>query len=641
MDPTAEWLETDGLGGFAMGTVSGVRTRRYHGALVWAAAPPTGRRVLVSGFDVAVERAGTTEALSAQEYLPDVRHPDGPSRLSAFHHDPWPTWTYRLAEGAEVQHELFMPRGTAVVVLLWSLRGAQGPATLVVRPFLADRDYHHLCKDTGTLPPAPEYARGLLRLRAQPSGAPISLATNGAYHHEPHWYRSFRYDTERERGLDCVEDLPSPGVLRFDLSEGPAALVVTAPGHEAALAGDALLCALGLRDRERARRASIADPLARAALAYRVRRGSGETVIAGYPWFTDWGRDTFIAMRGLCLATDDLPAARAILVEWADVVSDGMLPNRFCDSTSSGEGDAPEWNAVDASLWFVVVAHELLARCDGGASLSSRDRTRLRDAVQAVLEGYARGTRHRIHQDGDGLLAAGEPGVQLTWMDAKVGDYVVTPRIGKPVEIQALWWNALSLAGRTDARWRLASERCHAAFHARFWNEARGCLFDVVDVDHVADRHDAAVRPNQIFAVGGLPEALLTGPRAQAVVDTVEHHLWTPLGLRSLAPGEPGYRARYAGGPWERDTAYHQGTVWPWLLGPFVEAWLRVRGFTAEARGEARARFLEPALAHLCTAGLGHVSEVADGDPPHTPGGCPFQAWSMGELMRVRRLLSD
>jgi predicted glycogen debranching enzyme len=263
---------------------------------------------------------------------------------------------------------------------------------------------------------------------------------------------------------------------------------------------------------------------------------------------------------------------------------------------------------------------------------------RLDAACAAILDGYAAGTRFRIGADSDGLLRAGVPGLQLTWMDAKVGERVITPRIGKPVEVQALWINALRIGvARWSPCWRDLEQRASAAF-GRFVTDD-GALLDVIDVDHIPGAVDARLRPNQILAVGGLPFPLLTGSPARAVVDAVEARLLTPLGLRSLDPADPDYRGAYGGGPAERDGAYHQGTVWPWLIGPFVDAWLGVRGRTPEAKAEARARFLPPLDAHLAEAGLGHVSEVADGDPPHRPGGCPFQAWSLGELVRVRRML--
>jgi predicted glycogen debranching enzyme len=354
-----------------------------------------------------------------------------------------------------------------------------------------------------------------------------------------------------------------------------------------------------------------------------VCRGSGHTILAGFPWFTDWGRDTFIAMRGLIIARGRYDVAASILLGWADLVSEGMLPNRFPD-----HGETPEFNSVDASLWYAIAVHEFLA----AARPDSAVRTQLLRAVTAILDGYAAGKRFAIRMDDDGLIACGVPDVQLTWMDAKVGDHVVTPRIGKPVEVEALWINALRCAG---GRYAAIAARAETAFRERFWNPRSGCLHDVVDVDHHAGHVDSSVRPNQILAAGGLPFAVVDADVARAIVAKVERELLTPLGLRTLAPGEPAYRPRYEGGVWERDTAYHQGTVWPWLIGPFVDAWLSVHGDDQAHRDEARLRFLGPLQAHLRVAGLGHVSEIADGNPPHTPRGCPFQAWSTGELIRA------
>jgi predicted glycogen debranching enzyme len=391
-----------------------------------------------------------------------------------------------------------------------------------------------------------------------------------------------------------------------------------------------------LAARERKRREKLGEPLEAAADAYFARRGEGRTIVAGYPWFGEWGRDTFIALRGLGLATGRLADVHAVLTEWSAALSEGMLPSRFAD-----RGEAPEYDSVDASLWFVVVAGEYLdALAAAGKKTPPRARALLGMAVQEILEAYAKGTRFGIRADADGLLAAGASGRALTWMDARVGDRAITPRIGKPVEIQALWIHALAVGARLgDARWSAMREQALASFEARFWDASMGGLYDVVDVDHAPGRVDAAVRPNQIFAVGGLPDALLDGKKAQSVVDLVEDRLLTPLGLRSLAPDEPGYHPRYEGDPARRAAAYHDGTVWPWLLGPFVEAWVRVRGGSRGAILEARSRFLPSLEKHLEEAGLGHVSEIADGDAPHTPRGCPFQAWSVGEALRLEKVV--
>lgn len=397
---------------------------------------------------------------------------------------------------------------------------------------------------------------------------------------------------------------------------------------------DVVHASADLMGRERSRRLALGCLLAQSADGYIVTRGQGRSIIAGYPWFTDWGRDTFIALRGLCFAGGRDDDARDMIVEWAGAVSDGMLPNRFPDA-----GEQPEYNSVDASLWFVVAVGELLARGrQGHTEVSADQRARLIAAVGQIVAGYARGTRYGIRADADGLLQCGEPGSQLTWMDARVDGRPITPRIGKPVEIQALWINALAAAADLGYPWSAAYRLARRAFVDRFWDDATGMLADVVDVDHVPGSRDDSVRRNQIFAVGGLPLTLLPRARARRIVDGVERELLTPVGLRSLSASDPRYAPHYTGGPSLRDAVYHQGTVWPWLLGPFVEAWLRVRGNTRWARMEARRRFVAPLLEQVESEGLGHLAEIADADAPHALRGCPAQAWSLGELMRIERL---
>ncbi|HXV75336.1 MAG TPA: amylo-alpha-1,6-glucosidase [Candidatus Polarisedimenticolaceae bacterium] len=628
-DERNEWLEADGLGGFASGTASGIRTRRYHALLLVATTPPSGRYVLVNGIEAWARTADGDEALTSQRYAPGVVHPDGAARIESFASAPWPSWVFRLRDGCRIRFDLFVPHETSSVVLSWRADRVKPPLELFVRPLLSGRDPHALHRENTAFrfEPAPLPGGGQ-RWAPYPDVPAIYVTGNGEYDHSPDWYRNFVYEQERLRGLDFIEDLASPGVFRWDLARGPASLSFSA--DEARLPGGA-----GVereRRAERRRRRRFPSELDRSADAYLVRRGTGKTIVAGYPWFGDWGRDTFISLRGLCLTTGRLDDAGRILREWARAVSNGMLPNRFPD-----RGEAPEYNSVDASLWYVIAVHEFLEAVRRERGAPSRLASELREAVDAILEGYARGTRYRIGMDRDGLLASGEPGVQLTWMDAKVGDRVITPRTGKPVEVQALWLNALAIGASWNARWRGVLERGSRSLTERFWNPANGMLYDVVDVDHVAGSHDAAVRPNQILTVGGLPRCVLDSGRARSVVDGVERRLLTPLGLRSLAPDEAGYAARYEGGVAERDGAYHQGTVWPWLLGPFVEAWVRVRGGSTDARRQASRRFLAPVERHLRDAGSGHVSEITDAEDPYTPRGCPFQAWSLGELLRLSR----
>jgi predicted glycogen debranching enzyme len=632
----SEWLETDGLGGFASGTVSGIRTRRYHGVLLTATTPPTGRMMLVNGVEAWAITPKGRVALSTHLYQPGLRHPDGVSRLVAFSHRPWPTWTWDIGMGTRIIGELFATAGTPRVVMTWRAEGAgQQPVGLELRPLMSGRDYHAVHHENAAFAFQPERHAAVLRWRPYDGGPAVSCLTTGEYHHSPEWYRQFLYSAERERGLDDTEDLASPGVISFsriDLRE--AAVVWQAGELEATDAEMVSTFVEAWRVAERRRRERFDTPLAFSADQYLVRRGTGRTIVAGYPWFTDWGRDTFIALRGVCLATGRFADARDILLEWAGTVSEGMLPNRFPDS-----GDAPEFNSVDASLWFVIAVHELRgAAVRRPGVLSRTQNARLQDACLAIVEGYARGTRYGIRMDDDSLLAAGEPGQQLTWMDARVGDREITPRIGKPVEIQALWLNALHAVAAFDAGWGHTLARGTLSFGEKFWNADRRILYDVVDVNHVRGISDATFRPNQILAVGGLPLPIVTNGRAGVIVDAVERHLWTPLGLRSLARMETGYVPHYEGDGSQRDAAYHQGTVWPWLAGPFVDAWLRVRGYSEEARVAAFRRFVAPLEEHLESAGLGHVSEIADADTPFIPRGCPFQAWSLGELIRAKVL---
>jgi predicted glycogen debranching enzyme len=630
----AEWLEADGLGGFASGTVSGVRTRRYHGLLLCALKPPQDRRLLVQGFVAWIETAGGRAELWPQAYAGGYLR-EAEAELVSFSHQPWPTWRLRTRLGPVLEIELFVPQGRPAVALHFRLAEPfDGPVKLGVRPLLSGRDFHSLHRENPAFFFDAKSEAELTRFTPYPGAPAVQSLCNARFEPAPDWYRHFYYAAEAERGLDATEDLAAPGVLSLLLEHERRELWWLLQGEvTGALAvpieGAATFVQL-LRRGELERR-EAATPLDRAAQAYVVKRGEGKSIIAGYPWFGDWGRDTFIALRGLCLARGDVETARSILCEWAGAVSDGMLPNRFSDSASQ----PPEYNSVDAALWFIVAAQELIAT----GALSPGDQQKLEQASLQIVHGYATGTRFGIAADADGLLRAGAPGVQLTWMDAKVGDWVVTPRRGKPVEIQALWIAALEQAARLEGGYRELCTRARSSFLERFWNPKRRMLADIVDVDHRPGTVDATCRPNQIFAAGGLPVQLLDLDRARAVVDAVERELWTPLGLRTLEPGHPNYRPIYGGGVRERDGAYHQGIAWPWLLGPFVEAWVKSRLGTPEAKQEARARFLTPLLEHLSRAGLGHVSEIADAEPPYAPRGCPFQAWSVGELVRLERVV--
>ena len=637
MNPAKEWLEADGLGGYASGTTTGIRTRRYHALLLTAMTPPTGRVVLVNGFDAWVETPNGRYPLTSQRYAPDVISPDGASRIVAFTHEPWPKWHFRCEDGTEIEQEIFVETGKSACTVLWRAVGQPRNVQLFVRPFLSGRDYHSLHRENPGFNFAAHVHADHVSWRPYEGLPAVTAVTNGIYRQEPFWYRNFLYEDEQARGLDAIEDLASPGIFNWDLSCGEAVWTLTTDidsVHNGAGETSVEERALEMRDYELLRRKPF-SPLERAADAYVVRGRNGKTIIAGYPWFADWGRDTFIALRGLCIGNSRLEDALNILCAWSAHVSEGMLPNRFPDS-----GETPEYNSVDASLWFVIAVQDLITALEARRqNMEAADKARLLAAVEAILSGYAAGTRFGIRQDADGLLACGVPGSQLTWMDARIGDWTVTPRVGKPVEVNALWINALNFGAKFNPRWQDEFNKAAAAFRARFWNESRQCLYDVVDCDHVPGRVDPSFRPNQIFAIGGLPLNLLSRAMAEQVVAKVEARLVTPMGLRSLAPDEPGYAPRYTGGVRERDSVYHQGTVWPWLAGAFVEAWLRVRKNTASAKREAREKFFVPLMAHLNSSGLGHASEIADACEPHTPRGCPFQAWSVGELLRLDKVV--
>ncbi|MGQ0811106.1 MAG: amylo-alpha-1,6-glucosidase [Nitrospiraceae bacterium] len=632
-----EWLETNGRGGFASGTVAGPNTRRDHALLLIARKPPTERFVLVNHLEEWIELDELSYPLSANCYAGAV-HPHGYEHLVSFSSEPWPTWTYQV-ETVRLQREIFCPRRRDMVLVRWRLlAGASQILRLKMRPMLTGRDYHATHHENGAV-----YSEAVVserRVAWCPYGnlPTIQAFHNGGYRHEPDWYRRIQFPIEQERGLDHEEDWWSPGELSFALTKkNPGALVLTTEPIESVQAED-LIGEEQRRRRQLVGSAPNTDALARAlwpvAESYLVERGKQRTVIAGYPWFADWGRDTFISLPGLCLVTGRWEIAWEVVEAFASQVSEGMVPNRFPDA-----GEQPEYNTIDASLWFVHTVDRYLTY--------SKDEARVRQiawqAIKKILDGYRRGTRYGIHMDTDGLITWGVPGAQLTWMDAKIGDRVVTPRYGKPVEIQALWIRALAVAenlatqfgeSALAVRCREDRERAAASFQDRFWYEAGGYLYDVIDGP---EGNDAALRPNQVYVVAHCPE-LLSKEQTKRVVQVIEEQLLTPVGLRTLAPGHPQYRSRCEGGVSDRDDAYHQGTVWPFLLGPFITAWLTANGKSAVLRTKART-FLSGLEQHLEEACLGQISEIFDGEAPHRPRGCFAQAWSVAEPLRA--LLED
>jgi len=629
-----EWLETNGIGGFASGSVNGSNTRRYHGLLVAATKPPVGRFVLLSKLEETLICDGRTFELGTNRY-PGVIHPQGFRYLKQFRLDPFPVFTFQVEE-VEIEKRVFMVQGENTTVLEYDISEIRGASDvqLELRPLIAFRDYHSLTHENSSINQAMKERPGLVSVSPY-VGLPELYLANDAINVEAtgHWYRRFEYQAERERGLDFIEDLFNPCVLRFSLNAQSQATVIASTEPHSADAAQQYRHAEISRRTTNAQRSPLENDyvksLTSAAEHYIVSRGDQTTVIAGYHWFSDWGRDTMISLPGLTLPTGRHDAARSILRAFAQHVDRGMLPNRFPDA-----GETLEYNTVDATLWFFEAVRAFLAYT-GDLEFVEKH---LYDILSDIIAWHVRGTRFGIRLDPTGLLSSGEPGVQLTWMDAKVGDWVVTPRQGKPVEIQALWYNAVRIM--EDIAARLCDESARkrynsmamltkSSFNRQMWNEKGGYLFDVVN----EGPPDSSIRPNQIFAVS-LPHSMLTLERATQVVSLVQQHLLTPYGLRTLAPSDPQYRGRYTGDVASRDGAYHQGTVWPWLIGPFITAYVKVNGGSESARRQAKL-WLVPLKDHLEDAGLGHISEIFDGDAPHRPVGCIAQAWSVAEVLRA------
>lgn len=624
-----EWLETNGIGGFASGTVSGASTRRYHGLLTAATRPPLGRIRTLSKLEETLIIDGKKIELSANQF-PGSIHPEGFKYLSEFRLDPFPIWRYEI-DGVVIEKKVFMVHDSNATVCRWSTLSSLGAreVRLEVRPLVAFVDYHHLQHEDPTFESAFVENHGSISIRPYSELPEVHFAHNAvAIEISGYWYRNFEYAIERERGFEFTEDLFQPFVLDFDLTKPATVITSIEP--------------FSVKDFDKLERAEIkrrnklistagskndlTSQLVLAADQFIVKRGDGHTVIAGYPWFSDWGRDTMISLPGLTLATNRPKIAKAILLEFSKHISEGMLPNRFPD-----QGEEAEYNTVDATLWYF----EAIRAYVGATRDHALVKKHLYSKLSEIIAWHLRGTRYGIHVDTDGLLYAGEPGVQLTWMDAKVGDQVITPRTGKAVEIQALWFNALRIMSEfaerlghdSDAnKFDSMADLAKLSFNALFWNEVDQCLYDVVE----NGTRDKLIRPNQIFAVS-LAYSMLSEERARAVVDKVESELLTPVGLRSLSPRDPDYIPYYVGSPHERDSAYHQGTVWAWLIGAFIDAYRRVY----PERVKRVEEIIDGFRPHLSEAGSGQISEIFDAEWPHSPRGCPAQAWSVAEILRV------
>ena len=629
-----EWLVTNGLGGYACGAVALANTRRYHAFLMASLTPPVQRTLLVAKFDLSVEYLGQKSDLTANEFTGGTVSPQGFVHLESFAVlDGIPTWRYCVAD-ALLELQIFMAQGANTSYLRVELFRSSAPMRIALKPYVAYRDYHS--QSHGAQPFEMQSAADQCRIEASPAARPYRLLmTQGQFTPAPAWYWNFWHREEAQRGLDASEDLFFPGTFSAELTiRSPTFFIATAESTAPAAGADVVKSiqndAKILAARLPRNAPAWIRTLARASDQFIVRRGEAgaatASIIAGYPWFADWGRDSMISLPGLATVLGRYDIAANILKTYAAFVDRGMLPNRFPDG-----GEAPEYNTADATLWMFHALEDYLQAKPNPELLGH-----LFPTLAAVIHAHVDGTRYGIHVDAkDGLLHVGEAGTQLTWMDAKHGEQVFTPRIGKPVEINALWLNALNVMVRAAGRvHNLAEKRfCESLLErasrsfARFWNEERHCLYDVIDVEGTTAR-DEKIRPNQILAVS-LPYCALPPAQMRAVVERCGRDLLTSYGLRSLSANEPGYLGSYAGDPWHRDAAYHMGTVWAWLLGPFVRAHFRVYGDARLAQS-----FLAPIAQHLSSACMGTVSEVFDGDAPHSAGGCFAQAWSVAEILR-------
>jgi len=647
LSSSREWIVTNGLGGFACGTVAGVLTRRYHGLLVAALDSPLGRTLLVSKLDENLRYDNRCYSLGANRWRGGSVSPEGFRLIERFHlSESTPVWTFACGD-AIIEKRVWMREGANTTFVRYDVaRATAGGVEFEIKVLVNYRNFHATTQSGGWQMEIAPVEHGL-RILPTSAASPFYLLSDAAEAEPRHeWHRDFDLADERRRGLDDREDNLFAGIFRARLEPHESLTLAFSTDPAPMLHGASALGSRILREEKIVEHWVAAHPqasldappwirqLVLAAAQFPVQRKlTGETaassIIAGYPWFGDWGRDTMIALPGVALETGRPDLVRAILRTYAQFLDQGMLPNVFPE-----DGAPPAYNTADASLWYFEALRQYHEQTSDLTLVSE-----LFPVLEAIVDWHAHGTRYSIHVDeSDSLLHVGDSGAALTWMDAKVNGRAVTPRSGKPIEINALWYNAIRSIARfafelnrpTDDYTYLA-ERVQVSF-ARFWNAEAGCCFDVLDTPA---GNDPSVRPNQIFAVS-LPESPLTPEQRAAVVNVCARRLVTPHGLRTLDPADTGYRGVCSGSPEMRDAAYHQGTVWAWLLGPFVLAHLRVHGDP-----ETASSFLEPMAHQISARGLGSIGEIFEGEPPFAPCGAIAQAWSVGEILRAWRVCHD
>jgi len=651
----SQWLLTNNRGGYCSSSIAGCNTHRYHGLLVGALTPPTNRILALAQCMEMIICSDNAYNLSTFEFN-DRFTPEGYRYLRSFHQDTGVHFHYEV-DGNQIIKSVYLDRNSDTVAIEYYFQKVAKSFDFTVRPFAALRDFHSLQKSYSHII-CRENEDGLLIKHNIPDSCELGIVCNNSqYIKDTQWWFNFAYRTDKQRGQEYNEDLWSPGFFRTSVKK-PARIVLWATLGKSKTISLGTLSKHELKDIQKDLRdhqhwiintAKAKDPtfqklcLAADAFITQVSNrkqqncdtAARSTILAGYPWFADWGRDAFISLPGLLLRTNRLEDAKSVLTTFARASEDGMIPNRFDDYE-----DTPSFNSIDSSLWFINAAFEYYKVANDTETFQQE----LLPVIKAIIDSYIKGTRFGIHSDTDGLITGGDKNTQLTWMDTKVNGVAFTPRHGKAVEVNALWYNSLCLLAQyfTDINAELAKDYHNLAdkveinFRRKFWNADKNCLYDCIGPDGTID---SSIRPNQIFAVS-LGFSPLTNHHQKLVVDCVRKHLVTNYGLRSLSPEDRNYHGRFEGPPHERDQAYHQGTVWPYLIGPFVESFLKVNNYSFTSKNTAN-QMLSGLINHLTETGcLGNISEIFDGDEPHKPRGCIAQAWSVAEVLRIYHLIN-
>lgn len=613
-----EWLETNGLGGYASGTVANGRTRKYHGLLCAAISPPTNRVMLVNDLDIALQYNDEVHYLTRQNYI-NTTPVKNDVVETKFTSEPWPTWEKNIKDFGTITQEVVCIHNSPTVLVKLTVQTKVENWKIIVRPMLSGRSHHEVNHTNNW-----QEEINNDQLQWQKEAYNIYCTSNAIYTPAGEIYNNFYYEQEQERGYDYTEDCYSPGYFTVQ-NEGEyffqySTTSIVEPSNN-------------LLEKEKNRRSLFNNILDKYADQFIVQRSAvlkglagidyeNYTIIAGYPWFTDWGRDTFIAMRGLLIAKHKWKEAESILVYWSKQHKNGLLPNRFIDETSSAE-----YNTIDAPLWYIIAVYEFLTN---NKAVDRFTKKLLTETCTKIIDHLTVGTNYNITMTEDCLLYGGEDGVQLTWMDAKYGDHVITPRIGKPVEIQCLWINALWIASAWNKKHESLYAKALESFNS-FWNEETNCLYDNID----GNTKDPSIRCNQLLAIGGLPLTLVNKEQATLLLNTVTEKLVTPKGIRTLSYEDKNYEGEYKGSQEKRDTAYHQGTVWPWWIGPYIDAYFYTHEVNELTKTHVQKNIIQPLYKELAEFGIGGICEVASGNEPHQSNGCPWQAWSLGEYIRI------